>query len=173
MMARPVLLFSGQWADLPLEELAPKASEWGYQGLELSCWGDHFEVQRALSEEGYCQEKLDLLTRYDLAVPVLAGHRVGQAVCDRIDARHQAMLPDYVWGDGDPEGVRQRAAEEMMAIARGAQKLGVGVLSGFTGSALWSYVMGYPGADSTVVAEGFKDFSERWSPILDVCRECG
>jgi sugar phosphate isomerase/epimerase len=172
-MARPVILFSGQWADLPLEELAQKASEWGYQGLELSCWGDHFEVQRALSEDGYCQEKLDLLTRYDLTAPVLAGHRVGQAVCDRIDARHQGLLPDYVWDDGDPVGVRQRAAEEMMATARGAQKLGVGVLSGFTGSALWSYVLGYPAADSTVIAEGFKDFAECWSPILDVCRECG
>ena len=60
-MARPVILFSGQWADLPLEELAQKVGEWGYQGLELCCWGDHFEVQRALSEDDYCQQKLDLL----------------------------------------------------------------------------------------------------------------
>src|SRR6266446_141150 len=109
-MPRPVLLNSGQWTDLPLEELAQKAGEWGYQGLELSCWGDHFEVQRALSEEGYCQEKLNLLTRHDLSLPVLSSHRVGQAVCDSIDARHQNILPDYVWGDGNSEGVRERAA---------------------------------------------------------------
>src|SRR3954451_12713110 len=143
-MPRPVILFSGQWADLTLEELAPKAAEWGYQGLDLSCWGDHFEVQRALSEPDYCPAKLDLLAKYELTALVLSNHRVGQAVCDPIDARHQAILPDYVWGSGDPEEVRQRAAEEMMATARAAQKMGAAVLCGFTGSPLWSYVNGYP-----------------------------
>src|SRR5258708_2298179 len=122
-MPRPVILYSGQWTDLPLEELVQRAGEWGYQGLDLACWGDHFEVQRALSEDDYCQKKLDLLSRHDLTVTVLSSHRVGQAVCDPIDDRHQALVPDYVWGDGDPEGVRQRAAEEMMATARAAQTL--------------------------------------------------
>src|SRR5262249_43087336 len=89
-MARNVILFTGPWADLPLEELAPKASEWGYQGLELCCWRDHFEVQRALSEDGYCQRKLDLLAKCDLVAAVVSNHRVGQAVADRVDARHQA-----------------------------------------------------------------------------------
>jgi sugar phosphate isomerase/epimerase len=172
-MARPVILFSGQWIDLPLDELAPKAAEWGYQGLELCCWGDHFEVQRALSDPDYCPQKLDLLARHELTVPVLSNHRVGQAVCDPIDARHQALLPDYVWGDGDPVGVQQRAAEELMATARAAQKLGIAVLSGFTGSALWSYVAGYPPAPPAVVAEGLRDFARKWNPILDVFRDCG
>src|SRR5437660_6873177 len=86
VMPRPVILFSGQWTDLPLEELAQKASEWGYQGLELCCWGDHLEVQRAVSEDDYCQQKIDLLARYDLTAPVVSNHRVGQAVCDPIDA---------------------------------------------------------------------------------------
>jgi len=143
-MPRPVTLFTGQWADLPLEEIAQKASEWGYQGLELCCWGDHFEVQRALSEPDYCQHKQELLARYDLQPLVVSNHRVGQAVCDPIDRRHQALLPDYVWGDGKPQGVQQRAAEEMMATVRAAQKLGVSVLSGFTGSSIWPYVVGYP-----------------------------
>jgi sugar phosphate isomerase/epimerase len=172
-MARPVILFSGQWADLSLEELAHKASEWSYQGLDLCCWGDHLEVQRALSEPDYCPKKLDLLARHDLNVLVVSNHRVGQAVCDVIDARHQRLLPDYVWDDGDPAGVQQRAAEEMMATARVAQKLGVGVLAGFTGSPLWSYVGGYPPPTAEVVAEGFRDFARKWNPILDVCRECG
>jgi sugar phosphate isomerase/epimerase len=172
-MPRPVILFTGQWSDLPLEELVQKANEWGYQGLELACWGDHFEVQRALSEPTYCQEKLDLLTRHDLAVPVLACHRVSQAVGDPIDARHQRILPDYVWGDGDSEGVRQRAAEEILSTVRAAQKLGVGMLSGFTGSTLWASVVGYPAAPPEMVTEGFQEFARRWNPILDLCAECG
>src|SRR5881409_4045374 len=100
-MARKVILFTGPWADLSLEELAQKASEWGYQGVELCCWGDHCEVQRALSEDDYCRHKLDLLGRHELTVAVLSNHWVGQAVADVVDARHQALLPDYVWGDGD------------------------------------------------------------------------
>src|SRR5213592_3080895 len=130
-MARPVILYSGQWTDLPLEQLAQKAAEWGYQGLELACGGDHFEVQRALSEADYCQKKLDLLAKNDLTVSVLSNHRVGQAVADPIDSRHQALLPDYVWGDGNPAGVQQRATAEMQATVRAAQKLGVAVLTGF------------------------------------------
>ncbi|HLJ96400.1 MAG TPA: sugar phosphate isomerase/epimerase [Gemmataceae bacterium] len=172
-MARPVILFSQQWTDLPLEELVRQAGEWGYQGLELACWGDHFEVQRAVSEQGYCQQKLDLLTRADLSLPVLSCHQVGQAVCDRVDGRHQQLLPDYVWGDGDPSGVRQRAVEEVMATVRAAQELGVTVVSGFTGSPLWSYVAGYPRPTASVIADGYQEFAAQWHPILDVCRECG
>ena len=172
-MTRPVTLFTGQWSDVPLAELVQKTAEWGYQGLELCCWGDHFEVQRALTEDSYCQKKLDLLGRQGLSVPVLAAHRVGQAVCDAIDARHKTLLPDYVWGDGEPEEVRQRAAVEMMATVRAAQKLGVAVVTGFTGSPLWSYVAGYPGPPADVVEEGFQRFADTWNPILDVCRDCG
>jgi sugar phosphate isomerase/epimerase len=172
-MTRPVILFTGQWVDLPLEELAERISEWGYQGLELCCWGDHFEVQRALSEDDYCQTKLDLLARYDLSVPVLSNHKVGQAVCDLIDQRHQSILPDYVWGDGQPAEVAQRAAEEMMATARAAQRMGVAVLGGFTGSSLWSYVGGYPGPKPETIRAGFADLARKWNPILDVFRDCG
>jgi sugar phosphate isomerase/epimerase len=172
-MPRPVTLFTGQWTDLPLEELAQKAAEWGYQGLELSCWGDHFEVQRAAGEDDYCQKKLELLARHDLNTVVLSNHRVGQAVCDVIDGRHQSLLPDYVWGDGSPEGVRQRAVAEMTATVRAAQKLGVSVLGGFSGSSIWSYVGGYPAPTEEVTAAGFAEFARLWNPILDVCQECG
>jgi sugar phosphate isomerase/epimerase len=172
-MSRPVLLFSGQWTHLPLEELAQKLNDWGYQGLELCCWGDHFEVQRALSEDDYCQHKLDLLARHDLQVLVLSNHRVGQAVCDRVEPRHRKILPDYVWGDGGPEGVQERATAEMLATVQAAQKLGVGTISGFTGSSLWAGVMGYPASNPTEVQEGMRDFAHRWQPILDACRDAG
>lgn len=172
-MPRPVLLFSGQWTHCPLDELAQKLSEWGYQGLELACQGDHFEVQRALSEDDYCQHKLDLLARHDLQVPVLSNYRVGQAVCDHIEPRHKKILPDYVWGDGDPEGVRERATAEMLATIQAAQKLGVSTLSAFTGSSIWNGVVGYPPCNPTEVQAGLRDFAERWRPILDACADAG
>ena len=50
-MARPITLFTGQWADLPFEEVCRLASEWGYDGLEIACWGDHFDVDKALADD--------------------------------------------------------------------------------------------------------------------------
>ena len=60
-MGRPVCLFTGQWADLPLEKLAAKAQQWGFDGLELACWGDHFEVDKALTVPSYVDEKREML----------------------------------------------------------------------------------------------------------------
>jgi sugar phosphate isomerase/epimerase len=172
-MPRQILLFTGPFADVPLETLVAQASEWGYQGLELCCWGDHLEVQRGLSDDAYCPARLDLLTRSDLHCPVVANHKVGQAVSDVIDARHQPLIPDYVWGDGKPAKVQQRAAEEMMATFRLAEKLGAGVVSGFTGSPIWSYVSGYPAPTPNQIADAFKQFAKQWNPILDVARDSG
>lgn len=172
-MARPVTLFTGQWADLPLETLAQKAASWGYDGLELACWGDHFEVDKALADESYCQGRHDLLARYGLKVWAISNHLVGQAVCDRIDERHRSIVPDRVWGDGDPEGVRQRAAEEMKNTARAAAKLGVKVVNGFTGSSIWPLLYSFPPNAPGMIDRGFQDFADRWNPILDVFDEVG
>ena len=106
-MSRLVTLFTGQWADLPLEDMCRKASDFGYQGLELACWGDHFEINKAVNDPSYAAGKRDMLDRYDLQCQAISSHLVGQAVCDRIDARHQSILPPHVWGDGDPSGVNR------------------------------------------------------------------
>ena len=111
-MARPVTLFTGQWADLPFETIAEKAKSFGYDGVELACWGDHFEVDRALSEDGYIQSRKDVLDEHDLAYYSISNHLVGQCVAEAtIDARHRDILPDRLWGDGDTDGVRERCAE--------------------------------------------------------------
>ena len=120
-MARLVTLFTGQWADLPAEEMARKTNEFGYDGIELACWGDHFEVDKALAEDSYCARKRELLDRYDLQCRALSAHLVGQAVCDLIDARHQEILPPEIYGDGEPEGVRQRAAQRLIDTAKAAR----------------------------------------------------
>ena len=124
-MARPVTLFSGQWADLPFETICQKAKQFGYDGIELPCWGDHFEVDKAIADKNYCKGRWDVLRRHGLKAFAISNHLVGQAVCDLIDERHKLILPPHVWGDGKPEGVNKRAAEEMKATARAAQKLGV------------------------------------------------
>lgn len=166
-MARPVTLFTGQWADLSLEVLAAKCGEWEFDGLELACWGDHFDVAAALSDSGYCADRREILERNGLNCWAIGAHLVGQAVCDPIDARHQGVLPPEVWGDGDPEGVRQRAAERMKDTARAAAQLGVEVVTGFTGSSVWHMLYSFPPNDWETVEQGYEDFAERWSPIVD------
>jgi len=173
-MARKVTLFTGQWADLPLEVVAEKSESWGYDGLELACWGDHFDVERALAEDGYCQGHRDLLARYDLGVWAISTHLVGQCVCDHpIDQRHKGILPPRIWGDGQPEGVRRRAAEEVKNTARAAAKFGVKVVNGFTGSGIWITLAGFPPVPPEMIEAGYQDFADRWNPILDVFDEEG
>ena len=159
-MSRPVTLFTGQWADLPLEKLAEMAKGFGYDGLELACWGDHFDVARALGDEGYCQSRHDILAKYGLKVWSISNHLVGQAVCDRIDERHKAILPPDVWGDGKPDGVRERAADYMKKTAAAAAKLGVKIVNGFTGSSIWPYLYSFPPNPPDLVKRGLKDFAD-------------
>jgi len=172
-MARPITLFTGQWADLPFEEVARLAGEWGYDGLEIACWGDHLDPWR-WDDDAYVQGKLDILERHGLKVWTISNHLKGQAVCDDpIDERHRGILSDMVWGDGDPEGVRRRAAKEMKNTARLAAKLGVKTVTGFTGSSIWKYVAMFPPASEKMVDAGYQDFADRWNPILDVFDEVG
>ncbi|MGJ8677354.1 MAG: sugar phosphate isomerase/epimerase family protein [Akkermansiaceae bacterium] len=185
-MSRIVTLFTGQWADIPLKELLPKVREMGYAGVELACWGDHFEVQRALHEDGYVESLWELLALHGLCCYAISNHLVGQAVCDRIDERHQAILSSDVWGDGEPEGVRQRAAQEMIDTGKAMRKFtdagkgymekfpagtGKAVVNGFTGSSIWHALYAFPPTSQEYLERGFVDFSDRFTPILDAYRE--
>jgi sugar phosphate isomerase/epimerase len=167
-VARAVTLFTGQWADLPLADLAAKCGTWGFDGLELACWGDHFEVDRVLAEDQYARDLGDLLGRHGLECWALGAHLVGQAVCDRIDGRHRAILPPEVWGDGEPNGVRARAAERMKDTARAAARFGVTQVNGFTGSSIWQLLYSFPPNDFTEIDRAYEQFAEAWDPILDV-----
>ncbi|UBV44867.1 sugar phosphate isomerase/epimerase (plasmid) [Deinococcus taeanensis] len=166
-MPRLMTLFTGQWADLPLADLAPLARKMDYDGLELACWGDHFDVQAALRDPAYVQGRRELLAAHGLQCVAISNHLVGQAVCDRIDHRHREILPPHVWGDGDPEGVRQRAAQELTDTARAAAAFGVKVVNGFTGSSIWPLLYAFPPTTQADWDAGFEDFARRFGPILD------
>jgi sugar phosphate isomerase/epimerase len=168
-----VTLFTGQWADLPLEVLAPRAKSWGYDGLELACWGDHFEVDKALEDDGYLRAKAELLERHGLRCWAVGAHLVGQAVCDPIDSRHKAIVPPRVWGDGEPEGVRRRAAEELANTAKAAAAFGVRQVNGFTGSPIWHLIYSFPPNDPATIAAGYAEFADRFNPIMDAFDAAG
>jgi len=173
-MGRPVTLFSGQWADLTLEDLAKKVSDWGFDGLELACWGDHFEVDKALSDDGYVQSRWDILNKHNLKCYAISTHLVGQCVADDpIDERHHRILPDRLWGNGVPEGVKGRCAEEVKNTARAAKLFGLDVVNGFTGSPVWKNLYFFPPTTQEDIDKGYADFAARWKPIMDVFEENG
>ena len=167
-MARPVTMITGQWADLPFETLAEKLGGWGFDGVEIACWGDHFDVDQALADDSYVKGRREILERNGLQVWAIANHLLGQAISDPIDARHKAVVPPDVWGDGDPAGVQQRAAEKMKDTARAAAKLGVDIVTGFTGSPIWHMLYSFPPNDFAEIERGYEQFAEQWSPIIDV-----
>ncbi|WP_433598174.1 sugar phosphate isomerase/epimerase family protein [Nocardia sp. CA-135953] len=166
---RPITLFTGQWADLPFERVCRLAADWGYDGLEIACSGDHFEVDKAIADPNYVTAKRKMLEQHGLQVFALSNHLVGQAVCDHpIDERHRAIIPARIWGDGEPESVRRRAAVEMTDTARAAAELGVSTVVGFTGSSIWHTVAMFPPVPPETIERGYQDFADRWNPILDV-----
>jgi len=173
-MSRTVTLFTGQWADMPFEEVCRRAGEWGFDGLEIACSGDHLDVRAAAQDDTYLAAKLAVLEKYDLQVYAISNHLSGQCVCDDpIDERHRGIVSAQIWGDGEPEGVRRRAAEEMKLTAVAAARLGAKVVTGFTGSKIWKYVAMFPPASEAMIADGYRDFAERWNPIMDAFEENG
>jgi sugar phosphate isomerase/epimerase len=170
-MARPVTLFTGQWADLPLAELAPKAKEFGYDGLELACWGDHLDIEKAAEDPGYCEGQRDLLRRHGLTCWAISAHLQGQLVLDPIDRRNAGFAPPEL--RDDPDKVRAWGTRQMLLAPRAAKNMGVGVVNGFTGSSVWHLIFPFPPQDVALIEDGYKLFAERWNPIFDAFDAAG
>lgn len=170
-MTRPVTLFTGQWADLPLAELARMAADWDYDGLELACWGDHFDPAQGAQSVEYCNEKKALLQEYGLECHAISTHLAGQLVLDVLDERHNGFVPPEIAGDHDK--MRQWAVQTVKDSARAARNMGIEVVNGFTGSSIWHLIYSFPPVSPAMIDEGFKLLAERWNPILDVYAECG
>jgi sugar phosphate isomerase/epimerase len=171
-MARPVTLFTGQWADLPLTELAEKAAAWGYDGLELACWGDHFDPAKGAVDPAYCEQQKNLLKANNLKVYAISNHLAGQLVCDlNNDTRSDGFAPKEC--EGDPQKKRAWAVESMKQAAIAAKNMGLQVVNGFTGSSIWHLFYSFPPVSAVQIEAGFQYFADMWNPILDVFDENG
>lgn len=172
-MPRSMALFTGPWTDIPLEEVAQKANEWGYQALDVACWGEHFAVQRALAEPAYCRQILDVLEKYELRLAALSNHPIGQAILDHLDDRHQEALPDYIWGNGAAPEVAARAAQEMIDTAKAAQQLGATLVVGAVGSPFTPHLLDPLQTTQEILDLGWQTLAENWKPILDAYAQLG
>jgi sugar phosphate isomerase/epimerase len=169
-MGRIVTLASGQFGDMPLEELAAKAAEWGYDGLELATHA-HFDVGKALSDKAYIPWVKETLKKHSLVCEAISAHLVGQCVGDLWDERLDNFAPKNL--AGQPEAIRAWAIEEMKNTARAAKAFGVKVVNGFTGSPIWARWYSYPQTSDKMIDDGFKLIYDLWTPSVDVFDECG
>ena len=92
-MPRPVTLFTGQFADLPFTDICRLAAEWGYDGLEIACWGDHFDVQRAVTEDGYVERRRDTSDRRRHIVEIT---RTGKRALERAERALESVEDDVL-----------------------------------------------------------------------------
>lgn len=170
-MARPITLFTGQWADLPFTEMCAKAAEFGFDGLELCTWGDHFDVQKAARDASYAEAHRATLKKHKLGCWAIGSHIVGQLVGDNPDPRNNAFAPKKL--AGKPEEMRKWATDEMIATAHAAKAFGVKVVTGFMGSPIWHALYSFPPTTEEMVEEGFQRIVKLWSPIFDEFDKAG
>jgi len=142
MGKRPVTLCTCQWADLPLDDLCALAKKMGYDGLELACWGNNLDIDKAYADDSYVKYVLDTLKKHGLVCQAIATHIIGQCVGDAPDPRLNNFAP-AAYAD-KPEEIRAWGIETMKKAAVVAKKLGVHVVTGFTGSPIWKYIYSFP-----------------------------
>ncbi len=164
-MSKPVTLFTGQWADKTFEDLCQKAAEWGYEGLEIACWGDHMDVSRAAEDMSYVNEKKKILEKFNMNCWALGAHLAGQCVGDTYDERLNAFVPDRV--KGQAEKLKQWAVDEMKFTAKAAKNMGCSIVNGFMGSPIWKAWYSFPPTTEDMIDKGFTLIHDLWTPIFN------
>jgi sugar phosphate isomerase/epimerase len=161
----PITLLTGQWGDIPFEEVCKKASRMGYEGLEIGGGGDHMDVIKAATDKNYVEQKLETLHKYNLKVWALSTHVAGQLVGDVYDVRHNNFVPDKI--KGKPDEMRAWAIDQMMHTPQALKNLGIKVTSSFVGSPIWNFWYSWPQTTGEMIDEGFERIKQLWTPIFD------
>lgn len=164
-MGRPVTLVSGQWADLSFDQLCAKVGSFGFDGIEIACWGDHLDPRSAADDPSYVEEKKRTLADHNLGCWALSAHLQGQCVGDLYDERLDNFAPEVL--RGDPEKIREWAVGELMLVPRAAANMGCSVVTCFMGSPIWKYWYSFPQTSEKMIADGYKRIVDLWTPIFD------
>jgi len=169
-MARPVTIFTGQWADLGLEEMCRTAKDMGYDGLEIASWGQ-IDLQKAAEDPEYVRDLKGTLDKYGLGCWAIGAHLPGQCVGDVWDPRLDGFAPAEL--AGKPEEIRAWGIQQLKYAAMAAKAMGVKVVTGFMGSPIWKMWYSFPQTTEEMVEAGFQQIKELWTPIFDVFDQCG
>ena len=166
---RPITITTGQYGDLPFDQLCRVMGEIGYDGLEIACH-THLDAHRYLEDGAYRDSIQENLAKNNLKVWALGAHLAGQCVGDNWDPRLDNFAPTRL--SGKPEEIRKWAIDEMMAVAQAARMMGVHIVTGFTGSPIWPYWYSFPQTTQQMIDDGFGRVRELWTPIFDEFDRC-
>ncbi|MCI9059683.1 MAG: sugar phosphate isomerase/epimerase [Lachnospiraceae bacterium] len=173
-MARPVTIFTGQWADLPLEEMCQTASRMGYEGLEIASWGQ-INLEQAAKDMDYVKNLKDTLHKYHLDCWAISAHLPGQCVCDAVEYAYDPRLDGFAPAElaGKPEAIQKWAIQEMKYAAHAAKNMGVDVVTCFMGSPIWKMWYSFPQTSEAQIEQAYQTVKELWTPIFDEFDACG
>lgn len=169
MSKRLVTLCTAQWADLEFQELCKLSKEMGYDGIELACWGNNLDLDRAINDNEYLNNIKATLKKYDLELKALATHIIGQCVGDLADVRLNNFAPAEL--ADKPDEIKKWAISQMKKAAIVAKKLDVKIITGFLGSPIWKYLYSFPQTSEKMIEDGFDEIVRLWTPIFDVFKE--
>lgn len=169
-MKRIITICSGQFGDLPLNELCKTLGGIGYQGLEVATQA-HIDVERIVSSPAYKAEFTETLQTYNMQIGAISAHLIGQCVGDNYEPRLNNFAPDKY--AGKPDEIRRWAIDSMITTAHAAKELGVGIVTCFLGSPIWPYWYSFPQTPPEMVEAGFQRIKELWTPIFDEYDKCG
>ncbi|MCL2229827.1 MAG: sugar phosphate isomerase/epimerase [Treponema sp.] len=164
-MARPITLFSGQWADLPFENFCDKAKAFGFEGIEVACLGDHLDLKNAATDAKYTEDYKNIIKNHNLKLLAIGTHLIGQCVTDPEDPRLGGVVPAAV--AGKPDEIRKWAVQEMKYAAAAAKNLGVKIVTGFIGNPLQGFWYSCPPTTEQMILDAYANIIKYWSPIFD------
>ena len=164
-MNRPITLATGQWGDLPLEELCELTGSLGFDGLEIAVSESVLSIVKAASSKEYCEERLEILHSHGLKMWAICAALAGQCVGDLYDPRLDNFAPARF--AGKPEEIRKWAIDFMMQVPTACNNLGVSIVTGFLGSPIWKFFYSFPQTTEEMIEEGYDRIVSLWTPILD------
>lgn len=164
-MNRPITLATGQWGDLPLEELCELTGSLGFDGLEIAVSESVLSIEKAASSKEYCEERLEILHSHGLKMWAICAALAGQCVGDLYDPRLDNFAPARF--AGKPEEIRKWAIDFMMQVPTACNNLGVSIVTGFLGSPIWKFFYSFPQTTEEMIEEGYDRIVSLWTSILD------
>lgn len=163
-------IFTVLFNEKPLEEVLKYASGLGYEMVELAAWNgsSHLDVEKVLKDDSYANDLKKLVKKHGMSISGLSNHLEGQLVLGPHDETTDGWSPAK-----DAKGKIKYGIDRMKKTAQAAAKLGVGVVNGFIGSAVWGRWYIFPPDNEKLYEKAWEDFANRWGEILDTFKKEG
>ena len=138
-------------------------------GLELACWGDHFQVDRALSSLAILAGQQELLAKYGLRCWAISNHLSVKP--SAITRSTSGIVASFLPASGATASPKECGAGQPPRCAipqRCCCKVGVTTAGRVHRLSIWYTVAIVPASAGLMIDAGLPDFADRWNPILDV-----